>query len=111
MPAPVGTIGGMTKHHPVARIALKILGVESADELGQILAAVGLASKLAAERALASEGIQHGHMKLHATNIASMAGAQGDEINVVAQTMIEKGKVSLSLAKELLEKERNQCRK
>ena len=111
MPAPVGTIGGMTKHHPVARIALKILGVESADELGQILAAVGLASKLAAERALASEGIQHGHMKLHATNIASMAGAQGKEINVVAKAMIEKDKVSLGLAKELLEKERNQCRK
>lgn len=107
MPAPIGIIGGMTKQHPVAKIALKILGVESADELSQIMAAVGLASKLAAERALASEGIQHGHMKLHATNIASMAGAHGSEINVVAKTMIEKGKVSLGLAKELLEKERN----
>lgn len=110
MPAPVGIIGGMTMLHPVAKIAIKILGVKSADELSQVLAAVGLASKLAAERALAAEGIQYGHMRLHATNIAAMAGAKSQEIDLIARRMIEKGKISLGLAEELLKEQRDRCR-
>ncbi len=111
MPVAVGIIGGLTRLHPVAKIALKILGVNSADELGQILAAVGLASKLAAERALATEGIQKGHMKMHAANIAIMAGAKKIEADIIAKAMIKRNKVRLDLAKELLKKERDKCKK
>jgi len=75
IPVPVGIVGGMTKSHPVARAVLEILGVSTARALGEILACVGLASKLAAERALAHEGIQEGHMTLHARQVAIAAGA------------------------------------
>lgn len=102
MPVPVGLIGGMTKLHPVSQACIKILGVESADELGQVLAAVGLASKCAAERALASEGIQKGHMSLHAKNIAVAAGAVGEEVGKVAEMMVSENKVRVDRAKEIL---------
>lgn len=102
MPVPVGTIGGLTKTHPVASACLKILGVKGARELGEVLAAVGLASKLAAERALADEGIQEGHMSLHATNLAIMAGAKDDQVRRVADEMIRRKSVSLLSAKEIL---------
>jgi len=103
LPMAVGTIGGATKVHPIARIALKILGVKSARELGEVMAAVGLAQNLGALRALANEGIQKGHMSLHARNIAVMAGVTGDLIDLVAEKMVEEKKVRMDRAKELLE--------
>jgi len=103
MPMAVGIIGGATKVHPIAKIALKILGVKSARELSEILAAVGLAQNLAALRALAHEGIQRGHMSLHARNIAIMAGATGDLIDLIAERMVTERKVRMDRAKEILE--------
>jgi len=103
IPMAVGIIGGATKVHPIAKIALKILGVKSARELGEVMAAVGLAQNLAALRALAHEGIQRGHMELHARNIAIMAGATGELIDVIAERMVEERKIRMDRAKELLE--------
>jgi len=103
LPMAVGTIGGATKVHPIARIALKILGVKSARELGEVMAAVGLAQNLGALRALSHEGIQRGHMSLHARNIAIMAGATVDLVDVVAERMVEERKIRMDRAKELLE--------
>jgi len=107
LPMAVGIIGGATKVHPIAKIALKILGVRSARELGEVLAAVGLAQNLAALRALAHEGIQRGHMSLHARNFAIMAGAAGDLIDVVAERMVKERKIRLDRAKEILEEYKN----
>ncbi|MCD6357438.1 MAG: hydroxymethylglutaryl-CoA reductase, degradative, partial [Thermoproteales archaeon] len=103
MPMPVGIVGGATKVHPVARIALKILGVKSAKELAEVMGAVGLAQNLAALRALATEGISRGHMELHARNLAIMAGATGDLIDKVAEAMIREGRIRFDRAKELVE--------
>jgi hydroxymethylglutaryl-CoA reductase len=86
----------------MAKICLKILGVKTARELGEVMAAVGLAQNMAALRALAAEGIQKGHMSLHARNIASMAGAQGDMIEMVADKMVAERKIRLDRARELL---------
>ena len=102
VPVALGIIGGATKTHPTAQIALKILGVKSARELGEIVAAVGLAQNFAAIRALATEGIQRGHMKLHSKNIAVMAGAKGKEIDEIAARMVEEKNIKLSRAQELL---------
>ena len=102
IPAAVGIIGGITAVHPTAKICLKILGVKSAKELGEVLASVGLAQNLAALRALVAEGIQRGHMSLHARNIAAMAGAEGDLIDLVAAAMVSEKKVRLDRAKELV---------
>ena len=103
LPMAVGTIGGATRVHPIAKIALKILAVKSARELGEVTAAVGLAQNLAALRALAHEGIQRGHMSLHARNIAIMAGATGDLIDLVTERMVEERKIRIDRAKEILE--------
>ena len=103
LPIAVGTVGGITKVHPMAKLCLRILGVQNARELAEIMAAVGLAQNFAALRALATKGIQAGHMKLHAQNIAVMAGATGDEIEMVARKMIEEGKIRMDRAKEILE--------
>jgi len=103
MPLQVGTVGGATRVHPVARIALKILGVKTAKELAEVMAAVGLAQNLAALRALVHEGIQRGHMKLHARNLAIMAGATGDLVDKIAEQMIKDGIVKYDYAKKLLE--------
>jgi len=103
LPMAVGIVGGATRVHPVAKIALKILGVKTAREFGEVLAAVGLAQNLAALRALAHEGIQRGHMSLHARNVAIMAGAKGDLIDLIVEKMVEERKVRLDRAKELLE--------
>jgi len=103
LPVAVGIVGGMTKVHPVARACLKILGVGSAKELGEVMAAVGLAQNFAALRALSTEGIQRGHMKLHARNLAAMAGATGDLIDRVARVMIEEGRIRFDRAKQLVE--------
>lgn len=104
MPMAVGIVGGATKVHPVARISLKILGIKTATELAEIMGAVGLAQNFAALRALATEGIQRGHMKLHARNIAVMAGAKGDLVDKVAEIMIREKKIRFDRAKELVEK-------
>ncbi len=103
LPLAVGIVGGATRSHPTARAALKLMGVQSAGELAEIIAAVGLAQNLAALRALATEGIQRGHMRLHARQVALAAGAQGPEVDRVAQRMIEEGRISEARAREILQ--------
>jgi hydroxymethylglutaryl-CoA reductase len=99
----VGTVGGTTRVHPIAKIALKILGVKTANEFGEVLAAVGLAQNLGALRALAHEGIQRGHMSLHARNMAIAAGATGDLVDLVVEKMVAERKIRLDRAKELID--------
>jgi hydroxymethylglutaryl-CoA reductase len=108
MPLAVGIVGGATRTNPLARICLKILGVKTARELAEVIGAVGLVQNLAALRALAAEGIQAGHMSLHAKNIAIMAGAVGDEIDQVAEIMVREKCIRLDRAKEILEKLRRE---
>jgi hydroxymethylglutaryl-CoA reductase len=103
LPMAVGLIGGAVKTHPIARIAMKILNVKSANEFGEVLAAVGLAQNLAALRALSNEGIQRGHMGLHARNIAVTAGAKDDMVDKVAERMVKERKIRVDRAKEILE--------
>jgi hydroxymethylglutaryl-CoA reductase len=103
LPMAVGLIGGAVKTHPIARIAMKILGVKSANEFAEVLAAVGLAQNLGALRALSSEGIQRGHMSLHARNIAINAGAKDELVDLVAERMVKERKVRVDRAKEILE--------
>jgi hydroxymethylglutaryl-CoA reductase len=102
LPMAVGLIGGAVRTHPIAKIALKILNVKTSNELAEVLTAVGLAQNLAALRALAHEGIQRGHMSLHARNIAVAAGAAGDLINKVAERMVKERKIRIDRAKELI---------
>lgn len=103
IPMAVGLVGGATKINPVSQVAIRILGVKSAVELGEIVGAVGLAQNLAALRVLATEGVQRGHMSLHAKNIAVMAGATGALIDEVAKRLVEEKKVRVDRAKEILE--------
>ncbi len=98
LPMAVGLVGGATRLHPTAKVALKILGVASAQELARVIAAVGLAQNFSALKALATTGIQKGHMALHAQNIAMMAGAVGEEIERVARRMVEQGAVRQDVA-------------
>ena len=102
LPIAVGTVGGATRAHPQARVALKVLGVASGRELAQVMAAVGLAQNLAALRALAMEGIQRGHMKLHARQVAMAAGAPKDLVSQVAERMVAEGVVRLDRAEAIL---------
>lgn len=102
LPIAVGIVGGAASVHPVAKIGLKILGVTTAKELSMILCAVGLAQNMAALRALASEGIQKGHMRLHARNIATMAGCRGSQVDMVAKKMSDENNITVSRAKEIL---------
>ncbi len=102
MPLAVGIVGGATRVHPAAKAALKLLGVTTARELAEILAVVGLAQNLAALRALASEGIQRGHMKLHARQVAIAAGAKGELIDRVVQSMLSEGAIRLDRAEAIL---------
>lgn len=102
VPLALGIVGGMTKIHPMARLALKILGVKRAEELSQIAAALGLAQNVAALRALASEGIQKGHMTLHSRNIAKLAGVPDNLIEKVANKIVEDKKIRVDYAKEVL---------
>jgi len=106
LPMAVGIVGGATRVHPIAKIALKILGVKTANEFGEVLAAVGLAQNLGALRALSHEGIQRGHMRLHARNMAIAAGASGDLVDLIVQRMVEERKIRLDRAKELIEEYR-----
>ncbi len=106
LPVPSGIIGGTTSAHPVAQIALKILNVKTAPEFAGVLAAVGLAQNLGALRALASEGIQQGHMALHARQVAMAAGATGDQVDRVADQMVQEKNIRVSRAKELVQASR-----
>jgi hydroxymethylglutaryl-CoA reductase len=102
VPMAVGLVGGATKTHPVAQAAVKLLGVKSAQELAQVIVAVGLAQNLGALRALAAEGIQKGHMSLHARNVAAAAGAKGNEIEAVVERLKTGGHVRLDRAEAIL---------
>ena len=103
MPMAVGIVGGATASNPIAKIAVKILGIKTARDLAEVIASVGLAQNLGALRALAAEGIQRGHMSLHARNVAISVGAKGDLIEKVSARMVAERKVRVDRAKELLE--------
>ena len=102
LPLAVGIVGGATKVHPTAQVALKILGVASARELAEVMAAVGLAQNLSALRALTAEGIQRGHMALHARQVALAAGASPDQVDQVAAQLIGEGQIRSARAAELV---------
>ena len=102
IPMAVGIIGGATATQPTSRSCINLLGVKSSNEFGQVLAAVGLAQNMGALRALATEGIQRGHMNLHAKNIAIAAGARASDIEVVSKAMVREGNISLDRANSLL---------
>ena len=98
----VGIVGGATKVHPTARAALKLMGIETASQLAEIIASVGLAQNLAALRALATEGIQRGHMGLHARQVAIAAGAEGEIIDKLAKQLVKEKTVRIDRAEEIL---------
>ena len=102
LPLAVGIVGGATRAHPTAQVALKILGVQSARELAEVMAAVGLAQNFAAIRALATEGIQRGHMALHARQVAIAAGATGAAVEQIAAQLVQEGQIRLARAQALL---------
>jgi len=104
LPMAVGLVGGATRTHPMAQVARKILGVDQAVDLGKVMCAVGLAQNLGALRALTQEGIQQGHMRLHARNLVVMAGASGDMINEAVQALIESGEIRFPKAQEIVKK-------
>lgn len=106
IPLQVGTVGGIASIHPTAKLSLKILGASAARELACVMASVGLAQNFAALRALAAEGIQKGHMSLHAVNLAMAAGAKGAEAEEIAKKMVAEGKISMERARELLAEKR-----
>jgi len=99
----LGLSEGATKVHPTAKLALKLLGVETAQELAEIIVSVGLAQNLAALRALATEGIQRGHMALHARQVAIAAGAQGDEIEKLAHQLVVSQNIRIDFAQQILQ--------
>lgn len=103
IPLPVGLIGGATASHPIAKLATKILQVESAEQLASVIASVGLAQNFAALKALATEGIQHGHMKLHARNLAIMAGAKDHQIDEVLRMATQQGTFTFDAIKKIIE--------
>ena len=102
LPLAMGLVGGATKTHPTAQAAVKLLGVRNARQLAEVTAAVGLAQNAAALRALATEGIQRGHMSLHARNVAAAAGAADEEIGVLVERLVAGGHVQLERAQQLL---------
>jgi hydroxymethylglutaryl-CoA reductase len=102
LPMAVGTVGGATHVHPTAQTALAIMGVQNALELAEVIVSVGLAQNLAAIRALATEGIQRGHMGLHARQVAIAAGASENQIDALAAQLVQEKAVRIDRAKELL---------
>jgi hydroxymethylglutaryl-CoA reductase len=102
LPLSVGIVGGVTKVHPVVKVALKVLGVQSASDLARVAAAAGLAQNFGALHALATEGIQRGHMSLHARNVAAVAGAAPDEIAEVVREIVGAGSVNEGAARDAL---------
>lgn len=103
LPLSVGIVGGIANVHPIAKICMKILKVKSAQELACIMTATGLAQNYSAIRALSTEGIQKGHMRLHARNLAAAAGAKPEQIDKIVQKMIEQKQISIDKAKEILQ--------
>jgi hydroxymethylglutaryl-CoA reductase len=104
LPMAIGLVGGATRSHPMAQIARKILGVDKAVELAKVMCAVGLAQNLGALRALTQEGIQEGHMKLHARNLVVMAGAEPEIINKAVEMLVESGEIRFPKAQEIVKK-------
>jgi len=104
MPMAVGIVGGATRTHPTARLALKLMGVSKANELAEVMTAVGLAQNLGALRALVQEGIQHGHMRLHARNLVVMAGAEGDLIQKAVNELVASGEIRFDKAQEIVKR-------
>lgn len=102
VPLAIGIVGGITSVHPYVKISLKILNIKKAKELALIMVAVGLAQNFAAMRALADEGIQKGHMRLHARNIAITAGATDEQINIIASKLVQENNVTVNKAKEII---------
>jgi len=102
LPLAVGIVGGATRVHPTAQVALKLLDVASAAELSEVMAAVGLAQNLAALRALCTDGIQRGHMALHARQMAVAAGAEGEAVDQIANHLVQEGTIRVERARELL---------
>ncbi len=102
MPMAVGIVGGATRVHPAAQAAIRLMGVKTAGELAEIIVSVGLAQNLAALRALATEGIQRGHMSLHARQVAIAAGASGELVNRVAEQMVREKVVRIDRAQQIL---------
>jgi len=102
MPMALGIVGGATKTHPTAQASLALMNIQSARELAEVTVAVGLAQNMAALKALATEGIQKGHMALHAKNVAIAAGAKGDDISVITKEMVSEGAINIERAEELL---------
>ena len=103
IPLSVGIVGGIANVHPVAKVCAKIIGATSAKELACVMTATGLAQNYSAIRALSTDGIQKGHMRLHARNLAAAAGATSEQIDIIVQKMIEEKKISLDSAKEILQ--------
>ncbi|HIH70205.1 hydroxymethylglutaryl-CoA reductase, degradative [Methermicoccus shengliensis] len=108
LPMAVGLVGGATRTHPTAQTNVKILGVKSASELAEVMAAVGLAQNFAALRALVTEGIQRGHMSLHSRNVAIAAGAEGKLVDIVAERMVQEGVIRVDRARQLIEELKNE---
>jgi hydroxymethylglutaryl-CoA reductase len=102
LPMPVGTVGGSIKVHPIAKLTQKITGIQSARELSQLIVTVGLAQNFAAIKALVTDGIQKGHMALHARSLAMVAGAQGSLIDIIAGQLVASGEINSQKAEELL---------
>ncbi len=103
MPLAVGTVGGATQVHPAAKASLRLMGVEKATELAEVIVSVGLAQNLAALRALATEGIQRGHMSLHARQVAAAAGADGMQIDRLAERLVADKTIRIDYARQVLE--------
>lgn len=103
LPMSIGTVGGATRVHPMSQLALRILEIDSAKELSQLIVAVGLAQNLGALRALVTDGIQKGHMALHSRSVAVAAGATGEMIDIIAQQLVESQEIRVGKAKKLIE--------
>ncbi|MCJ7717827.1 MAG: 3-hydroxy-3-methylglutaryl-CoA reductase, partial [Anaerolineales bacterium] len=103
LPLAAGIVGGATRVHPGAKTALKLMDVNTAGELAEIIVSVGLAQNLAAIRALATDGIQQGHMRLHARQVAIAAGAEGKQINQLAEQLIKDKIIRIDHAKEIFD--------
>lgn len=105
LPMSIGTVGGAIRVHPTSKIAHKLLDVQSAKELAQVIVSVGLAQNLGALKALATDGIQKGHMALHSRSVAVAAGATGEMVDIIANQMVEEKEIRVGRAKELLKEE------
>lgn len=111
LPMAIGIVGGATRVHPMAKLALKILDISSAQELAQVMVAVGLAQNLGALKALVTEGIQRGHMALHSRQVAVAAGATGELVDIIAEQLIKLNDIRLGRAKQLLGEYKHEYRK